>query len=80
MVLKKCVITVCQNYFQKQCLDNTETVTISVEQNQRIKRQMIGCVRYMIDFKYLNKYQLTIVIDVENYGNNDDLISFNFVF
>lgn len=51
MVLKKCVITVCQNYFQKQCLDEIETITVSAEQNQRIKRQTIGCVRYMIELK-----------------------------
>lgn len=49
MTFKKCVITVCQNYFQKQCLDDTETITISAdhEQNQRrFKMQSIGCIRY----------------------------------
>jgi len=51
MTFKKCVITVCQNYFQKQCLDTTETIVTSVEheQNQRrLKMQTIGCIRYII--------------------------------
>lgn len=48
---KKCVIAFCQNYFQKQCLDDTETLLMSIEheQNQkRLKMQAIGCVRYII--------------------------------
>lgn len=51
IVLKKCVITVCQNYFQKQCLDEIETVSVEHEQNQRIKRQTIGCVKYVPELK-----------------------------
>ncbi|XP_060880120.1 eukaryotic translation initiation factor 4 gamma 3-like isoform X1 [Metopolophium dirhodum] len=49
MSFKKCVITVCQNYFQKQCLDNTDIV-MSVEHEQtqrRLKMQTIGCVRFI---------------------------------
>lgn len=48
--LKKCVVTFCQNYFQKQCLNDTETLLMSVEheQNQRrLKMQTIGCVRFI---------------------------------
>lgn len=48
MTFKKCVITVCQNYFQKQCLDEIEMVSTEYEQSQRIKRQTIGCMRYII--------------------------------
>jgi len=49
MSFKKCVITVCQNYFQKQCLDDTDIVmSVEHEQNQRrVKMQTIGCVRYI---------------------------------
>uniref|UniRef100_A0A2S2QJG5 Eukaryotic translation initiation factor 4 gamma 3 n=1 Tax=Sipha flava TaxID=143950 RepID=A0A2S2QJG5_9HEMI len=50
MTFKKCVITVCQNFFQKHCLDDTETLTMSVEheQNQRrLKMQSIGCIRFI---------------------------------
>jgi len=49
MSFKKCIITVCQNYFEKQCLDDTEIV-MSVEHEQtqrRIKMQTIGCIRYI---------------------------------
>lgn len=49
MSFKKCIITVCQNYFQKQCLDDTDIV-MSVEHEQtqrRLKMQTIGCVRYI---------------------------------
>ncbi|KAL5234593.1 hypothetical protein ACI65C_002003 [Semiaphis heraclei] len=47
---KKSVITICQNYFKKQCLDDTETLVMSIEheQNQRrLKMQAIGCVRFI---------------------------------
>ncbi|VVC28752.1 Armadillo-type fold,MIF4G-like, type 3 [Cinara cedri] len=50
MTFKKCIITVCQNFFQKQCVDHTETIIISVEheQNQRrLKMQTIGCIRFI---------------------------------
>lgn len=49
MSFKKCVITVCQNYFQKQCLNDTDIVmSVEHEQNQRrVKMQTIGCVRYI---------------------------------
>ncbi|XP_025197500.1 eukaryotic translation initiation factor 4 gamma 3-like [Melanaphis sacchari] len=50
MTFKKCVITVCQNYFEKQCLDNTDPIVMSVdhEQNQRrLKMQAIGCIRFI---------------------------------
>lgn len=49
MTFQKCIIIVCQNFFQKQCLGDTETTIISVEheQNQRrLKMQIIGCIRY----------------------------------
>lgn len=49
ITFKKCIITVCQNYFQKQCLDDTETLNMSIEQEQnqrRFKMQNIGCIRY----------------------------------
>lgn len=49
MTFKKCIITVCQNYFEKHCLENTETIVTSIEheQNQRrLKIQTIGCIRY----------------------------------
>jgi len=51
MTFKKCVITICQNYFQKQCLNDIETLTMPIEhkQNQRrLKTQSIGCMRYKI--------------------------------
>ncbi|XP_015370986.1 PREDICTED: eukaryotic translation initiation factor 4 gamma 3-like isoform X2 [Diuraphis noxia] len=47
---KKCVITICQNYFQKQCLDDTETLLMSIEHEhnqRRLKMQAIGCVRFI---------------------------------
>ncbi|KAL4148592.1 hypothetical protein QTP88_002781 [Uroleucon formosanum] len=49
MSFKKCIISVCQSYFQKQCLDDTEIV-MSVENEQtqrRLKMQIIGCVRFI---------------------------------
>lgn len=48
MTFKKCIVKVCQNYFQKQCLNDSETITIPVEleQSQRLKMQSIGCIRY----------------------------------
>lgn len=49
MSFKKCVVSVCQNYFKKQCLDDTEVV-MSVEHEQtqrRLKMQAIGCIRYI---------------------------------
>lgn len=51
MSFKNCIITVCQKYFQKQCLDGTETMIMSVEQEQnqrRLKMQKLGCIRYKI--------------------------------
>lgn len=59
MTFKKCIITVCQNYFHKQCLNNSETVNVPVEQEQnqrRLKLQSIGCVRYKTIIKYINKH------------------------
>lgn len=49
MTFKKCIVTVCQNYFQKHCLDDNETTVLPVEHEQtyrRHKMQTIGCIRY----------------------------------
>lgn len=56
MTFKKCVITVCQNYFQKHCLDDAETtMSAEHEQNQRrLKMQSIGCIRYRIKIPYFS--------------------------
>lgn len=56
MTLKKSIITVCQNYFEKQCLHDTETETIfmSVDHEQkhrRLKMQTIGCIKYGVKIK-----------------------------
>lgn len=57
MTFKKCIVTICQKFFQKQILEDTEAVNTSVEheQNQRLKRQTIGCIRYKTNIKYNNK-------------------------
>lgn len=57
MTFKKCIITICQNFFQKQFLEDTEPINISVEheQNQRLKRQTIGCIRYRTNLMCFNK-------------------------
>ncbi|KAE9530648.1 hypothetical protein AGLY_011110 [Aphis glycines] len=50
MTFKKCIITVCQNYFEKHCLENTETIVTSIEHEQhqrRLKIQTIGCIRFI---------------------------------
>lgn len=58
MTLKKSVISVCQNFFQKQCLYDTETEIISMsvdheyeQKKRRLKMQTIGCIRYRIKIK-----------------------------
>jgi len=58
ITFKKCIITVCQHFFQKHCLNDTEEITISIEhlQNQRrLKMQSIGCIRYSFKMKYFDK-------------------------
>ena len=50
MTFQKCVMKVCENFFNKQCLYNNETLVMSVEHEQnkrRLKMQTIGCVRYI---------------------------------
>jgi translation initiation factor 4G len=69
MTFKKCVITVCQNFFQKHCLDDTETLTMSVEheQNQRrLKMQSIGCIRYKKKISILLKKEYNICVILVN--------------
>lgn len=57
MTLKKSIITVCQNYFEKQCLHDTatdETIFMSVDHEQkqrRLKMQTIGCLKYGVIIK-----------------------------
>jgi len=48
--LKTCVIKVCQKFFEKHCLNDTETITLSIEDEQiqkRLKMRTIGCIRFI---------------------------------
>ncbi|XP_050533324.1 uncharacterized protein LOC126901122 isoform X2 [Daktulosphaira vitifoliae] len=50
ITFKRCVINVCQNYFQNECMDYINTNDTSIEHEQVKKRQKlrtIGCLRFI---------------------------------